>query len=178
MWTPKSCSTVATAALAPPYEYAPSIFAEPPVERWTKRSRGIDSIVTCLVDGTTRTRIIDCVRTWSALNFESSSEPSRRTVNAPVTALGEGFCGDGDSKMSVGEGVGTVMTWPADSIANCAAGRKYASPPATDERVMASKTRKLVRSGLSRRREALMRCPGLRPRGTGEHSRPWGGIAL
>src|SRR5438093_241404 len=92
--------------------------------------------------------------------------------------LSAGFCGDGDSKMSVGEGVGTLTTWPADSIANCAAGRKYARPPATDDRAMASKTRKLVRSGLSRRREALMRCPGLRPRGTGEHSRRWGGVAL
>ena len=80
---------------APPYEYAASILAEPPDERGTQRSRGMDSMVTCLVVGLTRTRIIDCVRTASAWNLESSSEPSSRTVNAglPASAAGAGAAG-------------------------------------------------------------------------------------
>src|SRR6266550_7171395 len=125
MWTPKSCSTVATAALAPPYEYAPSIFPEPPVDRWTNRSRGIESIVTCLVEGTTRTKIIDWVSTWSPMNLESSSEPRSRTVKAPVigaTVAAADDDGEGESSVP-GDGV-TWITWPVDSIANCAAGMK------------------------------------------------------
>src|SRR5690348_2045696 len=136
-------------------------------------------MVTCLVDGTTRTRIIDCVSTWSELNLESSSEPRSSTVNAPVMGAGEGEgLGDGEARRSVGEGVGTRITCPVESSASCAAGMKYAIPPATDESTMASTTRKLVRRGLSRRREALMRRPGLMPRGTGEDCRPGAGIPL
>jgi hypothetical protein len=68
-------------------------------------------MVTECVDGMTRTKIIDCVSTWSELNFESSSDPSNSTVNAPgtcATALGEGdvsSVGDGE-----GPGDGTVTT--------------------------------------------------------------------
>src|SRR6202140_2125237 len=78
MW--KFSSTVATAALALPCRYAASIFALPPVESGTHRSRGIDSMTTCLVVGLTRARIIDWVRTMPP-NLASLSEPSRRTVN-------------------------------------------------------------------------------------------------
>src|ERR1700680_801488 len=80
MWMWKFCSTVATAALALPCSYAASIFALPPVESGTQRSRGIDSITTCLVVGLTRARIIDWVRTTPP-NLASLSEPSRSTVN-------------------------------------------------------------------------------------------------
>src|SRR2546421_13090089 len=169
MWTPKSCSTVATAAPGPPYEYAPSIFAKPPVDRCTYRSRGIESMVTSLVDGMTLTRIIDWVRTWSALNLESSSEPSSSTVKAPVTGLAEGAVDGVGVKSRLGDGV-TWITWPVASRAVCAAGMKYAMPPATDDIAMARRTRTVVRNGLSRRRDALTRCPGLEPRGTGLHS--------
>src|SRR5215472_17226972 len=173
MWTLKSCSTVATAAPADPYEYAPSIFPEPPVEKWTHRSRGMDSIVTCLVEGTTRTRIIDWVRTWSELNLESSSDPRSRIVNAPVigAAVAEAEAlaeGEGSAL-----GVGTSgWTWPKDSIASWAAGTKYAMPPANADMKMASTTIRLVRKGLRRRRDALARCPGLKPSGTGRDSTP------
>src|SRR5215472_12863658 len=118
----------------------------------------------------TLTRIIDCVSTWSPANLESSSEPSSRTVNAPVIGAADGDCeGSGEVSRPVGVGVGTRITWPVESRASWAAGRKYARPPATEESTMASRTRKLVRSGLSRRRDALLRCPGLNPRSTGEH---------
>jgi hypothetical protein len=63
-----------------------------------------------LVDGTTRTRIIDCVRTRSPENFESSSEPSRSTVNAPdVVTVGTALAlalGVGLKRIDAGEGVG------------------------------------------------------------------------
>ena len=81
-------------------------------------------MVTCFFDGTTRTKIMDCVNTWSALNFESSSEPSNKTVNAPGMEVGDGDCGGGVNKRSVGDGDGTVITWPVDSMASRAAGRK------------------------------------------------------
>ena len=125
--------------------------------------------MTSFVEGTTLTRIIDCVRTWSALNFESSSEPSSSTVKAPGTELGDGE-GEREVKIEVGDGLGSWITWPVASSAVCAAGTKYAKPPATDDIAMASRMRKLVRSGLSRRRDALTRCPGRKPRGTGLHS--------
>ncbi len=66
----------------------------------------MDSIVTSLVEGTTLTRIIDWVRTWSALNFESSSEPSSSTVKAPGTELGDDE-GEGEVKIEVGDGLGS-----------------------------------------------------------------------
>src|SRR5713226_7453145 len=50
-------------------------------------------MITCLVAGRTRTRIIDCVSTWSAENLESSSDPSSKTVKAPGCTRG---LGDGD----------------------------------------------------------------------------------
>ena len=85
MWTWKFCCTVAIAASTPPVWYAVSILPTPCCpEIGTQRSRGIDSMVTCLLDGSTRTRIIDCVLYWSAANLESSSEPSRSTVNGVV----------------------------------------------------------------------------------------------
>src|ERR1022692_2062625 len=80
MWMWKSSSTVATAALAPPCRYAASIFAVPPLESGTHRSRGIDSITTCRVVGLTLARIIDWVSTVPP-NLASLSEPSSSTVN-------------------------------------------------------------------------------------------------
>src|SRR5216683_6842726 len=139
----------------------------------------MESIVTFFCDGTTRTRIIDWVSTWSPPNLESSSDPSSSTVNAPVIGCTDGADeGLGDVNRSVGEGVGTRMTCPVESSASCAAGMKYEIPPATDDSTMASTTRKLVRSGLSRRRDALMRRPALKPRGTEEDCRPGVGIPL
>src|SRR5690242_7501883 len=63
----------------------------PPPGISTHRSRGIDSMVTDFELGSTRTRIIDWVLYRSWTNFESSSEPSRRTVKGsvgPVTVIG------------------------------------------------------------------------------------------
>src|SRR5438132_13116702 len=126
-------------------------------------------MVTSLVEGMTRIRIIECVRTWSELNLESSSEPSSSTVKAPVdVCAGEVAEGVGEKSM-LGDGV-TWITWPVASRAVCAAGMKYAMPPATDDIAMARRRSTVVRNGLSRRRDALTRCPGLEPRGTGLHS--------
>src|SRR5450759_3996827 len=98
-------------------------------------------MVTSLVAGFTRTRIIDWVSTWSELNFESSSDPSRRTVNAPCeTASGDGEF-EGENRMLVGDGDATATAWPVSWSAVAAAGRKYANPPATAERATASTTR-------------------------------------
>src|SRR5581483_10196660 len=128
MWTPKSACTVAIAARAPPYEYAQSIFPVPPVASGAHRSRGIDSIVTCLVEGTTRTRIIDWVSTRSPENFESSSEPRRRTVKAPEVATvgAELALGVGLKRIEVGDGDGRSIEAPEALKAIMAAGRKYA----------------------------------------------------
>src|SRR5260370_24908268 len=129
-------------------------------------------MVTEWVDGTTRTRIIDCVSTWSAKNLESSSEPRSRTVNASLgwgRRLGEGDAvalGDG-----VGDGEAMAMTWPVASKASLAAGRKYAKLPAIADRAMAKMARAAVRTMLSRLREALAPRPGLLPRDTGHHCR-------
>src|SRR2546428_11388214 len=117
-------------------------------------------MVTSLVEGVTRIRIIDCVRTWSELNLESSSEPSSRTVNAPVTAAGADVAEGVGEKSMLGGGV-TWITWPGASRAGCAAGVKYALPPPTDDIAMARRTRTGGRNGLSRRRGALTRGPGL-----------------
>jgi hypothetical protein len=125
-------------------------------------------MVTSLVEGMTRIKIIDWVRTWSELNLESSSEPSSSTVNAPVTALADEGADAVGEKSMLGEGV-TWITWPVASRAVWAAGMKYAMPPATDDIAMARRTRQMVRNGLSRRRDALTRCPGLEPKGTGLH---------
>jgi hypothetical protein len=45
----------------------------------------MESMVTCLVAGSTRTRIIDCVK--GDLFLPSSSEPSSRTVNGARGAV-------------------------------------------------------------------------------------------
>src|SRR6476660_7785179 len=127
---PKLFSTVAIAAPAPPYEYAPSILPIPPVDSGTHRSRGMDIITTFLVEGLNRTRIIDWVRTWSPMNLESLSEPSSKTVKAPgVRGVGDGE--DPDPTVSKGDGVGdgTTTTWLVASIASARAGMKYAKPP-------------------------------------------------
>src|SRR5450759_1328208 len=135
-------------------------------------------MVTSLVAGFTRTRIIDWVSTWSELNFESSSDPRRRTVNAPCeTAIGDAE-GEGENRMLVGDGEAMVTAWPVSWSAVAAAGRKYANPPATAERATASTTRVMVVKGLRRPRDLRARCPGLIPSGTGKHSTPGCGLAL
>ena len=45
-------------------------------------------------------------------------------MSRTVTGLAEGVWGCGDNSRSVGEGVAWLITWPVDSIASCAAGRK------------------------------------------------------
>src|SRR6266849_3561381 len=115
-------------------------------------------MITRLVAGRTRTRIIDCVSTWSAENLESSSEPSSKTVKAPGCTRG---LGDGDGDGAFGDGVGdaTVTTCPVASQASLAAGRKYAKLPAIADRPIAKMARAAVRVGLRRLREALARRP-------------------
>src|ERR1700686_4652875 len=137
----------------------------------------MDSIVTSLVAGMTRTRIIDWVRTWSALNFESSSDPKRSTVNGPPGATGIAD-GEGDNRMCVGDGEGMFTTWPVAWIAVAAAGMKYAKPPATADSEIARAARGMMRRGLRRPRERRARCPGLIPSGTGEDCSPGDGTGL
>src|SRR5260370_37855419 len=92
-------------------------------------------MTTSLVAGSTRTRIIDWVRTWSAENFESSSEPRSRTVNAPCCETGLGDAeGEGEKRVASGEGEGTTAGTPVSWSAVAAAGKKEAHPPATPER--------------------------------------------
>src|SRR5207253_9498133 len=67
-----------------------------------------------------------------------SSEPSSSTVKAPGTELGDGE-GEREVKIEVGDGLGSWITWPVASSAVCAAGTKYAKPPATDDIAMADR---------------------------------------
>src|SRR5438270_7366677 len=128
-------------------------------------------MITCLVDGMTRTRIIDCVSTCSLKNFESSSEPSRRTVNAPC-CWGVGFS-DASGLNSEGsdEGDGMAIGLLIASYAVTTAGRKYAKPPDEAASATATTARTRVRIGFRRLREALARRPGRKP-STGVHSSP------
>src|SRR5260370_12411762 len=117
-------------------------------------------MITCLVLGITLTRIIDCVSTWSEENFESSSDPSSSTVNAPcgwATGLG-----DGEVSALVGDGVGEAIltTCPVASQASLAAGRKYARLPAIAERPTAKTATTAVRGILRPLGGALGRPPG------------------
>src|SRR5579859_2251478 len=114
----------------------------------------MDSMVTCLLAGLTRTRIIDCVSTWSALNLESSSEPSNRTVNAVPKGVGLGV------GIRLGEGDGTLTTCPVASNAVFAAGKKYARAPAKLDMITATTAIARIRKGFGRRREARARRPG------------------
>jgi hypothetical protein len=59
-----------------------------------------------------------------------------------------------------------------------AAGKKYANPPDAAARATASTPRKMLCEGLNRRRDALARCPGLEPSGTGKDSTAVGGMPL
>src|SRR5260370_40314144 len=87
-------------------------------------------MTTSLVAGSTRTRIIDWVRTWSAENFESSSEPRSRTVNAPCCETGLGDAeGEGEKRVASGEGGGTTGGTPVPWSAGAAAGEEEADPP-------------------------------------------------
>src|SRR5712692_4356126 len=142
----------------------------PPVACGTHRSRGIDSMITCLVDGMTRTRIIDCVSTCSLRNFESSSEPIRRTVNAPC-CCGVGLAdGSGLNSEGSGEGDGMTIGLLIASYAVNTAGRKYAKPPDDAASATATTAMTKVRMGFRRLREALARRPGLKP-STADNSR-------
>src|SRR5580700_744174 len=126
MW--KSSSTVATDALAPPCRYAASIFALPPLESGSQRSRGIDSMTTCLVVGLTRARIIDWVRTVPP-NLASLSEPSSSTVKGcPGGATAGGGVADAEAEAAadaVAEGLDVArfrsmacpVSWNAVTIA-------------------------------------------------------------
>jgi hypothetical protein len=54
--------------------------------------------------------IIDCVSTWSPLNFVSLSEPSSNTVKAPGGRTGFGVVVDVEID-GEGEGVGMTTAW-------------------------------------------------------------------
>src|SRR5260370_41868686 len=99
-------------------------------------------MTTSLVAGSTRTRIIDWVRTWSAENFESSSEPRSRTVKAPCceTGLVDGE-GDGEKRVASGEGEGTTAATPVSWSAVAPAGEKKGNPPAPPARATARTTK-------------------------------------
>ena len=100
-----------------------------------------------------------------------------RAISPPETKAGNSW----DQKAAAAyleQRAGWWITWPVASRAVCAAGMKYAKPPATDDSAMTRTTRTMVRNGLSRRRDALARCPGLEPKGTGLDSNLWAGIPL
>src|SRR2546428_4260125 len=128
----------------------------------------------------TLTRIIDWVSTWSEENFESSSDPSSRTVNEP--GVRAAALGDGDALLvsDEGEGVGDAMvpTCPVASHASFAAGRKYARLPAIADRTTAKTARVAVRVALRRPRDLRARRPGRVPSGTGQHSSQTARLAL
>ena len=71
---------------------------------------------------------------------------------------------------SASEGDGIATDCPVAWSAVAAAGMKYAKPPAPTAKAVASAARKMDRKGLRRRRDALARCPGLIPSGTGRDS--------
>src|SRR3989442_14774930 len=100
----------------------------------------------------TLTRIIDWVSTWSEENFESSSDPSSRTVNEP--GVRAAALGDGDALLvpDEGDGVGDAMvtTCPVASPASFAAGSKYASLPAIADRRTAKTPRVAGRGTVTR----------------------------
>src|SRR5260370_12455431 len=125
-------------------------------------------MTTSLVAGSTRTRIIDWVRTWSAENFESSSEPRSRTVNAPCCETGLGDAeGEGEKRVASGEGEGTTAGTPVSWSAVAAAGKKEANPPPTAGRAAASTARELVGKRTKRPRQARARRPRLIASGHG-----------
>src|ERR1700681_3019826 len=139
MWMWKSCSTVTTAALAPPWRYAASIFAVPPEESGTQRSRGIDSMTTLRVVGLTLARIIDWVSTVPP-NLASLSEPSRSTVNGLPGGATTAGCvtaadalADGDAAAEA-FGEERVSDCPVSWMAVTIAGMKYASAPTAPDR--------------------------------------------
>src|SRR5260370_28379637 len=130
-------------------------------------------MTTSLVAGSTRTRIIDWVRTWSAENFESSSEPRSRTVNAPCCETGLGDAeGEGEKRVASGEGEGTTAGTPVSWSAVAAAGKKEANPPATAQRATASTARVMVVKRLRRPPRARARCPRLLPSRPGPDCTP------
>ena len=86
--------------------------------------------------------------------------------------------GEGEKRISVGDGVGTSGICEVELNATTAAGRKYANPPATAERAIASAARVMMVKGLRRPRDARARCPGFIPSGTGENCNPGCGLAL
>src|SRR2546425_6424243 len=83
----------------------------------------MESIVTCLAAGSTRTRIIDWVSTWSGSNFWSSSDPSSRTVKGASAA------GVGVAATMVADATGMSDFCPVVRMAVVNAGKKYANAP-------------------------------------------------
>src|SRR5260370_19884971 len=133
-------------------------------------------MTTSLVAGSTRTRIIDWVRTWSAENFESSSEPRSRTVNAPCCETGLGDAeGEGEKRVASGEGEGTTAGTPVSWSALAAAGKKEANPPPTAERAAARTARVMVVKRVRRPRRARAAGPGLITSRTGPQCTPGAG---
>src|ERR1700719_2717575 len=167
MWMLKSCSTVVTAALALPCEYAASILALPPVDSGTQRSRGIDSMTTCLVVGLTLARIIDWVRIVPP-NLASLSEASSSTVKGAPGGATTGGCDAAAEAVADafadgrGEALGRMSDWPVSWIAVTIAGMKNASAPtAPDTRkpsaISAAMNTRWRRTCLRRRTEARCR---------------------
>src|SRR5256885_15335124 len=106
------------AGAGPALAYGALIFALPPVDSGTQRSRGMESIVTCLVAGSTRIRIIDCVNgDWF---LPSSSEPSSKTVNgAPDAADGAGVARTPGLRLG-----GMTTVWPGCPTPATTTGKK------------------------------------------------------
>src|SRR5437660_5269967 len=112
----------------------------------------MDSMVTCLLPGSTRTRIIDWVN--GALFLPSSSEPSSRTVNgAPGAADGAGV--DFTPGLLLG---GMTTVWPVCPTPATTTGKKYAAAPATPESSRQNTVSATRRTGC--KREARRRLGG------------------
>ena len=83
-------------------------------------------------------------------------------MKAPgMTGLGDG---EGENRISAGDGDGTRSILAVAFQAATPAGRKYAKPPETAEMAIASTARTRLRKGLRRLRDARARC--LVPNGT------------
>src|SRR3981081_4656392 len=112
----------------------------------------MESMVTCFVAGSTRTRIIDWVN--GDLFFPSSSEPSSRTVNgAPGAADGAGVAFAPGLRLG-----GTTTVWPVWPTPATTTGKKYAAAPAVPESRRQKRVSTAIRTGC--KREARRRLAG------------------
>src|SRR5260370_31151013 len=117
----------------------------------------MESIVTCFVAGSSRTRIIDWVN--GDAFFPSSSDPSSSTVNgAPGAADGGGVAFT--PGLLLGD---TVTVWLVCPTPATTTGKKYAAAPANPESIRQNRVMATSRTGCKRdaRRRLAGACPAI-----------------